>query len=126
MVTWIKEMFIKFCGTVFRPKAITKRYDSNVYNLTITHKKARGVLRELSLIPNQLDRKWDGILELCDNYRDPRIKLTLDEVRCIIGRIANGETQRAIARDYDIHQVTVSQINLKKLKWLQELLIDEV
>lgn len=54
--------------------------------------------------------------ETMKGMRNGHAKFTDDDIRTIRQRIKNGERQWVIAKDYSVHQVTISKINIG-IRW---------
>lgn len=126
MVTWLKGVIEDVIGEDMTEKCIAPRSSKNTYSLTITSRKARLLLVELGSMPLGLDRKWEGVAEAAISYKDPRIKFSMQEVAKILNDIKLGVKQRTIANEYGVHQVSISQILLRKTKWLKDTTFDSL
>lgn len=119
MVTWIRDIFEIILDKTLPPKCVSKRVgDKNTFCFNVSNVNGRGILIALGGVERGLERKWAGIVEEASVYKDPRIKFSIEDVEDIEIRLANGEKQYVIAKDYGVHQVTISQIHLKKKKWV--------
>lgn len=93
---------------------LSKRYE-RTHALIITGRESIKLLRKLSEQETPvLGRKWKDIAWWCENYRDPRIVFTAADIVDIEARLHTGEKQSSIAKDYGVHQVTISNVNLGK------------
>lgn len=120
VLLWIQSVVEVSINEKLSEKCIGKRPgESNSYSLTITGNKARKLLSLLCGIERGLFRKWDGIKEVSSSYQDPRIKFTDTEIEDILYKISKKVSQKEIAKEYNVHQVCISQIRLRKRKWLQ-------
>lgn len=97
----------------FSEKCLSKM--GNIYELVITGNKAIKIYQKLlNLDVPILGRKWDHVRDGCNKYEDQRIKFTDTQLIDIIKKLNIGYKQKEIAKEYNVHQVTISNIKLGK------------